>query len=70
MLKRAFRERQNGTYGVEMAKACLVDMEQNGNFDIDAELHKFCVSKFTLQVAHAGTLLTVKSWNEHAIPRK
>ena len=55
MLKCAFRERQNGAYGVEMAKACLVDTEQNGNFDIDTEFYKFCVSKFTLQVAHAGT---------------
>ena len=50
-------------------KACLVDMEQEGDFDIDAETHKFCVSQFTLRVAHVGTSLTMQAWNEHPIPR-
>ena len=49
-------------------KACLVDMEKEGDFDIDAETHKFCVSWFALHVANVGTTLAVKAWNEHRIP--
>ena len=45
-------------------------MERRGDFDIDAPLHKFCVSWFTLQVAQKGTTLFVQSWNEHPIPSK
>lgn len=49
-------------------KACLIDMEAKGDFDIDADCHKFCVSWFSLHVSNVGTTLTVRSWNEHRIP--
>ena len=49
-------------------KACLVDMEGRGEFDIDAKTHQFCVSWFTLHVANVGVSLAVRSWNEHRIP--
>ena len=49
-------------------KACLVDMVEQGDFDMDVEAHKFCVSWFTLRVANVGTSLVVRSWNEHRIP--
>ena len=29
---------------------------------------KFCVSWFTIRVAHVGTTLAVNAWNEHSIP--
>ena len=41
-------------------KACLVDKENEGDFDIDAETHKFCVSLFALHVAKVSTTLAVK----------
>ena len=49
-------------------KACLVDMEEKGDFDIDDELQKFCVSWFTLQVIRIGTSMAVGSWNYHCLP--
>ena len=49
-------------------KACLVDMEKEGDFDGDVDTHKFCISWFSLQVANVGTTLAVKAWNEHRIP--
>ena len=43
-------------------------MERNGDFDLDAPVHKFCLSWFALRVSHVGTTLFVRSWNEHSIP--
>ncbi len=49
-------------------KACLVDMEENGDFDMECPIQKYCVSWFTIRVCAVGTKLVVSSWNEHTIP--
>lgn len=49
-------------------KAVLLDMLENGNFSLDIDLDKYCVSWFTIQVAAAGVELFVTAWNSHPIP--
>lgn len=51
-------------------KACLVDMEEKGQVDTDDDVHKFCISWFTLQVVKIGSSLFIASWNNHHIPSK
>lgn len=43
-------------------------MQENQQFNLDNEMHKFCVSWFAIRVAAVGMDLFVKSWNEHPIP--
>ena len=49
-------------------KEVLVDMLERGDFSLDAEWHKFCVSWFVIQVASTGIELFVAAWNDHPIP--
>lgn len=49
-------------------KTVLVEMEENGEIDLRSEHVKFCVSWFTMHVAHIGTSIFVAAWNEHRIP--
>ena len=51
-------------------KQVLVDMLDSGDFSLDREMHKFCVSWFTVQVASSGIELFVAAWNNHPIPGK
>ena len=49
-------------------KAVLIEMEENGEIDLCCEHVKFCVSWYTMHVAHIGTSTFVAAWNEHRIP--
>ena len=49
-------------------KTVLVQMLENGEFDLDDEMQAFCVSWFAIRVAAVGVQLFVSSWNEHPIP--
>ena len=42
-------------------KECLVAMDANSEFNLDAPAHKFCISWVTLRVASVGTALFVHS---------
>ena len=43
-------------------------MEENGEIDLRCEQVKFCVSWYTMHVAHIGTSTFVAASNEHRIP--
>ena len=49
-------------------KACLIDLEQKGDINMDCNHVKFCVSWFTIRVAREGLKFVVQAWNEHPIP--
>lgn len=49
-------------------KTALIQLEENGDLDMSCRHVKFCVSWFTIRVAHVGTTLAVNAWNEHSIP--
>lgn len=49
-------------------KAVLVQMLENGEFDLTNELDTACVSWFAIQVSAVGIQLFVSSWNEHPKP--
>ena len=49
-------------------KEVLVNMLESGDFNLDVEWHRYCVSWFAIQVASAGTELFVPAWNDHPIP--
>ena len=49
-------------------KASLNGMKENGDFDIESDSHKFCVSWFSIRVCCVGTKLAVQAWNYHPIP--
>lgn len=49
-------------------KSVLIDMMESGEFSMDDERDKFCVSWFAIKVAAVGIELFVASWNEHPIP--
>ena len=51
-------------------KEVLIEMMENGDFLLDDELDKHCVSWFGIQVASVGIEIFVSSWNEHSIPSK
>ena len=45
-----------------------MNMLESGDFNLDVEWHRYCVSWFAIQVASAGTELFVPAWNDHPIP--
>ena len=49
-------------------KACLIEMQERNEINIDSEHVKFCVSWFTIRVSNVGTTLAVQAWNAHPIP--
>ena len=49
-------------------KTALIDMMESGDFSLDNDSDKFCVSWFAIKVAAVGIELFVASWNEHPIP--
>ena len=49
-------------------KDALINMMESGDFSLDDDLDKYCVSWFTINTAAAGIGLFVASWNEHPIP--
>jgi len=49
-------------------KHVLIDMMESGDFSLDDDRDKFCVSWFAIKVAAVGIELFVASWNEHPIP--
>ena len=49
-------------------KSILIDMQEQQKFNLDDQMHKYCVSWFAIQVAKVGMDLLVMSWNEHPIP--
>ena len=49
-------------------KTVLIDMMESGDFSLDNDCDKFCVSWFAIKVAAVGIELFVASWNEHPIP--
>ena len=50
-------------------KACLVKMEE-GQIDMNNEVHKYCVSWLSIRVCSVGARLTVNAWNDHPVPGK
>ena len=51
-------------------KACLVKMEEEGQIDMNNEVHKYCVSWLSIRVCSVGARLTVDAWNDHPVPGK
>ena len=49
-------------------KACLIEMQERNEINMDSEHVKFCVSWFTIRVSNMGTTLAVQAWNAHPIP--
>ena len=49
-------------------KASLIQMEENGEINMDCLTHKFCVSWFSVTVCSVRTKLAIQAWNEHPIP--
>lgn len=49
-------------------KAALCALEADGTIDMDDDVQRFCVSWATVQVAHVGAMIVVRSWNAHRIP--
>ena len=49
-------------------KHILVEMDNNQMNDMNDDIHKFCVSFVSIQVASFGLEAVVASWNEHIIP--
>ena len=49
-------------------KACLIEMEERGEIDMESSLHKYCVSWFAIRVYRVGTSLAVQAWNDHPVP--
>ena len=49
-------------------KHCLVQLEENGEINVDDPYRKFCILWFTIHVAIVGTTLAVQAWNDHPVP--
>ena len=49
------------------SKAALIEMQENGDFNLEAEHVKYCVSWYTMHVSQVGTTMFVTAWNEHRI---
>ena len=49
-------------------KRILVQTDINEMIDMNDDIHKFCVSFVSIQVASFGLEAVVASWNEHIIP--
>ena len=48
-------------------KSAFIAMAERGDIDVGNDLHKFCVSSFTIQVTSVGIELLVRAWNSHPI---
>ncbi|XP_065891603.1 uncharacterized protein [Dysidea avara] len=48
-------------------KAALIEMQENGDFKLEDDHIKHCVSWYTLHVSQVGTTMFVTAWNEHRI---
>ncbi|XP_065886701.1 uncharacterized protein [Dysidea avara] len=48
-------------------KAALIEMQENGDFNLEDDHIKHCVSWYTLHVSQVGTTMFVTAWNEHRI---
>ena len=46
-------------------KRILVEMDDNQIIDINDDIHKFCASFVSIQVASLGLETVAASWNEH-----
>ena len=49
-------------------KTVLIDMMEGGDFSLDDDRDRFCVSWFSIKVVSVGIQLFVASWNEHPMP--
>lgn len=49
-------------------KKILVEMENAGDINMADDLHKYCVSWFSIKVLTVGAKLFIQSWNSHPIP--
>ena len=49
-------------------KYSLVRMDNDGVIDMENDVHKFCVSFITGEVAKVGLDRVVGAWNQHRIP--
>lgn len=49
-------------------KTVLLEMVEDELINMENELHKFCVSWFSIRVLAVGINLFVASWNNHPIP--
>ena len=46
----------------------LIEMENAGDINMANDLHKYCVSWFSIKVLTVGMTLFIQSWNSHPIP--
>ena len=49
-------------------KKILIEMDNAGDLNMADDLHKYCVSWFTIKVVTVGVSLFIQSWNNHPIP--
>ena len=49
-------------------KRVLIEMVNTGDIDLTNNLHKYCISWFTIKVLNTGINLFIQSWNNHPIP--
>ena len=45
-----------------------VQLEENGEINIDGLQHKSCITWFTTHVTNEETTLAVQTWNDHPVP--
>ena len=51
-------------------KQVLVEMENNGEIDMNCEVTKFCVSFVSIMVVSEPTSQFISAWNMHRVPRR
>lgn len=51
-------------------KAALIEMQEDGAFNLEHEDTKYYISWYTMRVSQVGTTMFVKAWNEHRISGK
>jgi len=51
-------------------KTVLIQMEQRDQLNLNCNHERYCISWFTMRVAHIGTTSFVQAWNNHRIPGK
>ena len=49
-------------------KKILTEMENASDTNMGNNLHKYCVSWFSIRVLTIGVKLFIQSWNSHPIP--
>ena len=49
-------------------KKVLIEMENAGDINMGDDLHKYCVSWFSIKVLTVGVNMFIQSWNSHPIP--